>query len=260
MTAPLHILIPCSYTPFNIPGSGPLYYQVVFEPYVNAVTAHLQATPLLLPTLPDETERIRACLQRVDGVLLTGDVSNIDPALYGGQPQDGPQDPQRDRTVIPLIQMAIEMGVPLLGICRGHQELNVALGGTLHQRLHELPSRQDHRAQRDRPFPDRHLPAHKIQVQPGGWLEAVLDRHGIPTDPLWVNSLHGQGVDRLGQSLVVEATAEDGTVEAMRLDGPALTLGIQWHLEWYTDKTPLYAALFAEFRQACLAYQAAREA
>lgn len=249
------ILISCSHTLFEVPGIGSLRHQAVFERYVDAVSSAMDSTPLLLPALHRQPEAIRDYARLADGILLTGDASNIAPELYGGVLSEASdlQDVDRDETVLPLVRAAIAEGVPLLGICRGLQEINVALGGGLHQRVHEVPGRHNHRAPRDRSFPERYLPAHPLLVQKGSWLEDVLLARGIVPSQLRVNSLHGQAIDKLGQSVIVQATADDGTVEAIRVgNAPALTIGVQWHAEWYIQETPLHAAIFDEFRQACL--------
>ncbi len=255
------ILISCSHSLFEVPGIGPLRHQAVFERYVEAVVSAIQGTPLLFPVLRGRLDTIGDYVRLADGVLLTGDSSNIAPEIYGGVLPEAPsnRDTDRDDTVIPFVQAAIAEGLPLLGICRGLQEINVALGGSLHQCVHEVPGRHDHRAHRDRSFPDRYLPAHPLHIQPNSWLEDILFTRGIDPSNLHINSLHGQAIDQLGRSIVVEATADDGTVEAIRVkDTSALVIGVQWHMEWYIQETPLHTAIFEEFRQDCLKRQASR--
>ena len=255
------ILISCSHTLFEIPGIGFLRHQSVFERYVDSVASALKGTPLLLPAMRGQSGAIDDYVRLADGALLTGDISNIAPEIYGGKLLDDPnkRDAHRDETIIPFVRAAIADGLPLLGICRGLQEINVALGGSLHQQVHEILGRRDHRARQNIAFPERYLPSHPLYICQGSWLEGVLLSRGIVPSGLHVNSLHGQAIDKLGQSIVVEATADDSTVEAIRVgDASALTIGVQWHAEWYIQETPLHAAIFDEFRQACLKRQASR--
>jgi putative glutamine amidotransferase len=247
------VLVSCSYEDFDVQGFGTLKHQAVFERYVDAIVSAFDCTPLLLPALGD-AERAREYAELADGAVLTGAASNIAPVLYGGlYPEDAAKlDPRRDGTTLPFVRAAIAAGVPVLGLCRGLQEMNVALGGTLHQRVHEMPTRADHRAPRDRPVAERYLPAHSLRVRENSWLESILVARGIDVRTLSVNSLHGQAIDALGRGVVVEATAEDGTVEAIRVaDAPAFAFGVQWHAEWYVEQTPLHAAIFEEFGRAC---------
>lgn len=255
------VLISCSLTRFEVPGIGHLPYQSVFERYVEAVVSALDCTPLLLPALGDRSDLTPEYVALADGALLTGAVSNVAPEIYGGALPEPPEkrDEHRDSTVLPFVRAAIAGGLPILGLCRGLQEINVALGGTLHQRVHEAPGRLDHRAPGGRAFPDRYLPSHPLLVREGGWLDGVLRARGISPEGLEVNSLHGQAIDVLGRSVQVEATAPDGVVEAIRVSGaPALAVGVQWHAEWYVREAPLHAAIFDEFRRACFSRCGAR--
>lgn len=254
------VLISCSNEPFELAGCGVLWHHVVFERYVDAVCAALDCTPLLLPTVGG-VERARQYAELVDGVVLTGAASNIAPDAYGGALPEDPAklDRKRDQTTLPLVGVAINIGLPLLGLCRGAQEINVALGGTLHQRVHEVPGRADHRAPRDRAFAERYLPAHRLHVCEGSWLARVLGARGVDIHALSVNSLHEQAIDALGRGVVVEALAEDGTVEAIRVaTADAFAVGVQWHAEWHLEQTPLHAAIFEEFGRACWAHLRAR--
>ncbi len=163
------VLITCSHTEFAVPGIGPLYHHTVFERYVDAVASTLDCTPLLLPALSGHSEALADCIRLADGALLTGDASNVGPEIYGGASAEETEkrDPHRDETVLPFVRAAIADGLPLLGICRGLQEINVALGGTLYQRVHDVPGRLDHRAPRSRTFTERYLPAHRLNVRKG---------------------------------------------------------------------------------------------
>ncbi len=183
-------------------------------------------------------------LARVDGLLFTGSPSNVAPSRYGATARPGTAlDEARDATTLPLFAAAIAAGKPLLAICRGFQELNVALGGTLHQHVHEIAGRLDHREPRDVPLDMEYAPAHAIAITLGGVLSRLS---GLSQAK--VNSLHHQGIDRLAPGLSVEAVAPDGQIEAVSLPGArAFVLGVQWHPEWAFARDPLSSAIFAEF-------------
>ena len=226
------------------------------EKYVRAVVDGAGCLPLLVPTL-DPVLPLRDVLAGLDGLLLTGAVSNIEPHHYSDESsyEGNLLDPRRDATNLPLIPLAIEMGVPVLAICRGFQEVNVAFGGTLYQKVHEQPGFMDHRENKDDPLDVQYGPAHDIALVPGGLLA------GLAGDTrATVNSLHGQGVRRLGEGLVVEAQAPDGLVEAFRHDGPAFMLAVQWHPEWKVRENAFYLATFRAFGDACRARAARRPA
>ncbi len=187
-------------------------------------------------------------LKRLDGLLLPGSESNVAPALYGAGEDvtPGQHDPARDATVLPLVRAALACKMPVLAICRGHQELNVALGGSLHQAVHALPGRLDHRADPGLGAAQWN-PAHAVALS--GRLAAMLGRRAAR-----VNSLHGQAIDRLGKGLVAEAVAPDGVIEGVRVEGAAFTLGVQWHPERGADPDGVGAALFSAFAAACRGY------
>ena len=231
-------------------------FLAVGEKYVRAVVDGAGGLPLLVPTL-DPVLPLREVLAGLDGLLLTGAVSNIEPHHYSDESsyEGNLLDPRRDATNLPLIPLAIEMGVPVLAICRGFQEVNVAFGGTLYQKVHEQPGFMDHRENKDDPLDVQYGPAHDIALVPGGVLA------GLAGDTrATVNSLHGQGVRRLGEGLVVEAQAPDGLVEAFRHDGPAFMLAVQWHPEWKVRENAFYLATFRAFGDACRACAARRPA
>jgi putative glutamine amidotransferase len=243
------VLVSCDLRRF-----GALKYQAVFERYVDALVSAVDCIPLLMPALGASPARVRHYVELADGALLTGSISDVGPEFYGEAPHDelGDKDPQRDGTTLPFVCEAIAASLPIMGICRGLQEINVALGGTLHQRVHECPGRRDHRSSEELPFPERYLPAHPLHVKEGGWLERVLLAHDIDPNTLSVNSQHGQAAKALGKGVVIEATADDGTIEAIHVpSAPALAFGVQWHAEWYVEKTPLHNVLFSEFERAC---------
>ncbi|HET6607153.1 MAG TPA: gamma-glutamyl-gamma-aminobutyrate hydrolase family protein, partial [Rhodopila sp.] len=192
------------------------------DTYVRATDEVIGGVPVLLPA-NGPTADIETLLDRLDGIILTGSRSNVQPTLYDGPPhaEGTPEDPARDGITLPLIRAAILRGVPLLAICRGFQELNVALGGSLHQRLQDLPDRLDHSTPLQPSARVRQGKAHGIRVVSGGWLHRLAG-----TTDITVNSLHNQGIDRLAPGLVVEGTAPDGTIEAVRVmasqAGPAI--------------------------------------
>jgi putative glutamine amidotransferase len=227
-----------------------LPFHVVGDKYVRAVADGAGALPLLVPALGPGLDPERL-LDRLDGLLITGSHSNVEPHHYeGGTSRPGTlHDPERDATTLPLIRAAIARGVPLLGICRGLQELNVALGGTLHQQLRETPGRRDHMPPEDLPTERQYGPAHTVAPVPGGQLAAITGM-----SELTVNSVHVQGIDRLAGRLAVEATSPDGVIEAVRVaDAPAFALAVQWHPEWRFWEDPASTRLFAAFGEAVAA-------
>lgn len=224
-------------------------FHVVGRKYVDAVVHGSRCLPLLLPPLGDALD-IDGLLDQADGVMLTGSVSNVHPAHFAQTAVNPelPLDPARDATTLPLIRGALALGVPLFAICRGFQEINVALGGSLHQAVHAVPGIRDHREDKEASIDVQYGPAHPLHVKPGGALARVL---GGAAD-IVVNSLHGQGVDRLGEGLVVEASAQDGLVEAFSVSGSrAFALGVQWHPEWKMRENPVSLKLFEAFGRAC---------
>jgi len=227
-----------------------------FHGYVHAVATVGGALPLLLPSAPEALDA-DTLIATVDGVLLTGSPSNVDPARYDAPQPHAPMllDRERDATILPLLPRLVEAGVPLLAVCRGFQELNVVYGGTLHPAIHTLPNRMDHReGDHQRPIERWYDDSHALHVAPGGRLAELVGER-----PLHVNSLHHQGIDRLGQGLRVEATAPDGLVEAFSVAGaPGFTLAVQWHPEMRVGDCPLARALFSAFGEACRARRAER--
>ena len=220
---------------------------VAEENYVRAISEQVGAIPLILPVLDDGTD-FRSLLGTLDGLLLTGSQSNVAPARYG-VPSGDPgvmHDPARDAQNFALIHSAVVAGVPLLAICRGFQETNVAIGGSLHPKLHEQPGRIDHRAPAGQPVDVQYDMAHPVDLPAGGVLRTLLG-----ADRVMVNSVHWQGVDRLAEGLAVEATAPDGTIEAVRVAGAAeFALAVQWHPEHRPTENPVSRAIFAAFRAA----------
>ena len=222
-------------------------FHATAEKYLTAVLDGAGAQPLLIPALGEGADP-GELFEHLDGILLTGGPSNVAPHHYGGAPSrpETLLDPQRDATTLPLIRAAVERAVPLFAICRGFQELNVAFGGSLHQHLHEVAGRLDHRRDRAARFPEQYAPRHPVALTRGGELAGLLGALEIE-----VNSLHAQGIDRLGEGLAVEAVAPDGTIEAARVEGAAaFAIGVQWHPEWRVLEKADYAALFAAFGEA----------
>ena len=222
-------------------------FHMVGEKYARAVLDAAGAAPLLIPALADEL-RFEELLERLDGLLFTGSPSNVEPHRYEGPPSAPGtlHDPARDATTLPLIRKAVAAGVPVFGICRGFQEMNVAFGGTLHQKLHEVPGHLDHRDDGTQPLEVQYGPAHDVTLEPGGMLRAFA-----PGDRIPVNSLHSQGIDRLGPELEVEARAPDGVIEAFRVrNAQRFALAVQWHPEWKVMSNPFSRALFAAFGEA----------
>ena len=232
----------------RIVGKHP--FHMVGEKYARAVLEAAGAAPLLIPALAEELG-FDELLERLDGLLFTGSPSNVEPHRYQGKPSDPGtlHDPARDATTLPLIRKAVQSGVPVFGICRGFQEMNVAFGGTLHQKLHEIPGHLDHRDDESQPLEVQYGPAHEITLEPGGVLRSLAT-----VDRIRVNSLHSQGIEHLGGELAVEARAPDGVIEAFRVArAPRFALAVQWHPEWHVMKNPFSRALFAAFGQAAAA-------
>jgi len=215
---------------------------------LRSVVQGAKAVPVSIPALGEmlDIARIADCL---DGLLLPGGRANVEPHHYGGSPfpDDEFIDPGRDATVLPLVRACIDKGVPVFGICRGIQEMNVALGGSLHYRIHMLPGKEDHRMRRDvDTTEERFALRHLIHLTPDGLLEEMAGESQV-----MVNSLHGQGIDRPADGLVIEATSPDGVVEAVRLPtAKSFTVGVQWHAEWGFEDHLLSRRLFEAFGNA----------
>ncbi len=225
------------------------------QQYLEAVITGAGALPVLVPSFGDRLD-LDALLSRVDGVMLTGSKSNVHPSLYGGDAseENGPYDTARDSTTLPLIRKAIGRGVPLLAICRGIQELNVALGGTLASEIQEREGSLDHRAPASDDQDQRFAIRQKVSIRPGTCLAGVFGAGDIE-----VNSVHRQAADRLGENLQVEAVAEDGTVEAVSVKGArAFAVGVQWHPEYWVKSDSVSQKIFRAFGDAVRLHAAAR--
>jgi putative glutamine amidotransferase len=218
--------------------------------YGAALMAASGAVPVLMPP---EGESMVALLDRLDGVMFNGSPSNVAPMRYGADFDATPDfhDPERDATTLPMIRAVLERGMPMLCICRGLQELNVALGGTLFQEVHKVPGRMDHRAgegSREQLFAIKH------DVELSGQLAEISGATKIA-----VNSLHGQGIDQLAPGLAVEAVAPDGTIEAVRVESAkTFAIAVQWHPEWEVTHFADRKKLFEAFGAACAAYREGR--
>lgn len=255
----LHRPLPLVAIPADVRDVGPHPFHMVGEKYITAVLQGAEALPLLVPSLGDALDR-QDLLARIDGILFTGSPSNVEPHHYegaGARSREGTlHDPARDSTTLPLIREAIAAGVPIFCICRGIQELNVALGGTLHQHVEEVPGLADHRSDPTKSLEVRYGPAHTVRLEPGGALSRLW-----PEPEAMVNSLHGQGIDRLAAGLAIEARAPDGLIEAVKVkDARSFALGVQWHPDWKTTEDPFSMALFHAFGEAARARAAQRQA
>jgi len=218
------------------------------EKYLKALLDGSDALPFIVPSLPDDIA-VDEILERVDGVTLTGSYSNVEPHHYGDDPADhvGDADPHRDAMALPLALRALETGVPLLAVCRGHQELNVALGGTLHRDVASVAAYHNHLENKSDPLDVQYGPSHPVSLMEGGLLRTLAG-----SDSVMVNSLHGQGIARLADGVRVEAVADDGLIEAFAVDtAPAFSLSVQWHPEWRVTENEFSMAIFKAFGDAC---------
>jgi putative glutamine amidotransferase len=224
--------------------------QIVGRSNMRAIAEVAGALPLMFAGTPDITD-IDALLGAVDGILLTGARANVHPTRFGVEPdpRHEPYDHDRDAMALGLVEACVERGVPLFGICRGFQEMNVAFGGSLHPEIRDLPGRMNHRMPRlenGEIHPDPNVvfaDRHEVRLATGGTFATILGCEAIR-----VNSLHGQGILEAGTRVVVEGVAEDGTIEAIRIaDAPAFALGVQWHAEYDPQRNPINRALFEAF-------------
>jgi len=232
------------------------------DSYVRCTLGPVGGVPVLLPAAGEAL--VPEILPRLDGLMLTGSRSNVHPDHYEGpaHAEGTPEDPQRDSTTLPLIRAAIAAGLPVLAICRGFQELNVALGGSLDQRIQDLPGRLDHSTPSDQKLPKvRTGKAHPVRLAEDSQLGRIWTAagHRIRPEAVPVNSLHNQGICRLAPRLVAEAWAPDGTVEAVRVaDAPGFVMGIQWHPEYDWEHDALSRTIFEAFGAACAEWASGR--
>lgn len=234
--------IPCDH---RMVGKHP--FHMVGEKYIAAVRDGSGATPLLIPVLAPPVPPAEL-VAAFDGFLFTGSPSNVAPKHYAGAaPRDGVmQDERRDGTTLPLLKAAIAAGKPVLCVCRGFQELNVAFGGTLYQHIQEIAGRMDHREDLDADLETQYAPVHPISIQPGCLLADIVGA-GV----FQVNSLHSQGIDKLGDKLHADAVAPDGQIEAVSMpSAKGFLLGVQWHPEWRWAEDEISTAIFTAFGEA----------
>lgn len=238
--------------PADVQEFGHYTWHAAPSTYLSAIAASGAAVPVIVPALLPAID-VDVVLDRVDGVLLTGAASNVHPDRYGVPPSRAhePFDPARDRLTDALVHRALDRELPLLAICRGHQELNVSLGGTLATEIQEIEGKMDHRASTHHDQRERYAIKHAVTPQPESRLARI-----VGTADFDVNSLHRQAIDRLSDRLVVEARAPDGTVEAVSVkDAKGFTLGVQWHPEYWVESDKPSAAIFEAFLGECRAYR-----
>ncbi|MDH3620081.1 MAG: gamma-glutamyl-gamma-aminobutyrate hydrolase family protein [Gammaproteobacteria bacterium] len=235
---------------------GPHPFHMVGEKYLRALFEAADVLPLMTPALADNID-IDELLAQFDGIFLTGSYSNLEPHHYGGEASaEGTlHDPYRDAVTLPLTRRALEKGVPLLAVCRGFQELNVVLGGTLHQKVQEVPGYNNHLENKDDPLDVQYGPSHPVSLPDNGLLRELLG-----SDTATVNSLHEQGIAKLADGVTVEALADDGLVEAFRVDDVAgFALAVQWHPEWKATENKVSRVIFKAFGDACREYARQRK-
>jgi putative glutamine amidotransferase len=223
-------------------------FHVAGNKYVTAIAHAANSVPLIIPALGSKSD-VASLLEVADGILLTGAVSNVHPSNFNQAVYDPslPLDVERDGLTLNLIRAAVAQGIPLLGICRGFQEINVAFGGSLHQAVHEVEGKSDHREPKVDTLEEQYAQVHSVNVVLGGMLDKITGQ-----TKLMVNSLHGQGIDRLGSGLVAEAFADDGLIEAASIpSAKGFALAVQWHPEWNVLNIPSYLAIFRAFEKAC---------
>lgn len=235
-------------------GGNTMPFLVLGDKYARAVKANAHAQPVMFPLA--NAQDIDALIHVVDGVMLTGSPSNVHPSQFGAEVTDPtlPLDTERDALTLHLVKACVAHAVPLLGICRGFQEINVALGGSLHQQVHAVAGMQDHRESPNGSYEQQYAPSHAVHFLPDSqfakWAGATRAT---------VNTVHGQGIDRLAQGLRAVAHADDGLVEAIEVQGASsFAYAVQWHPEWRTSDNAFYSAIFEAFGQACRLRQAQR--
>ena len=255
MTSPKSMPLPLVGLPSDSTRIGAHPFQAVGEKYVRAISEVAGLAALMIPSILPLSQ-LPSLLDRLDGLLLTGARSNIEPHHYSDEPTyaGNLHDPSRDATTLNLIPLAIERRLPVLAVCRGLQEVNVALGGTLHQKVHEVPGFLDHREREGDTLDQQYGPSHAVELLRDGWLAEISG-----STSQRVNSLHGQGIRTLAPGAVIEAVAPDGLIEAFRLDSAGtFLLAVQWHPEWRTAENPFYVGIFKRFAEACRARSATR--
>lgn len=236
-------------------GENTMPFLVLGDKYARALKVNALVQPVLFPLA--DAAQIDQLLALVDGVMLTGSPSNVHPSHFGAQVSDPclPLDPERDALTLVLVRACLQQGVPLLGICRGFQEINVALGGSLHQQVQELPGHRDHRHAHGGSYSEQYGPAHTVRFLP----DSAFAQWAAGTQAE-VNSVHGQGIDRLAHGLRAVGHAPDGLVEAFEVEGArTFACAVQWHPEWRTSENVFYSRIFEAFGAACRARQGQRQ-
>jgi len=245
-TPPCMVWLPADHRLLGDHGHS-MPFLLLGDKYARAVKVGANAQPVMFPLA--DAEHIDELLALVDGVMLTGSPSNVHPSHFDEPVADPslPLDDERDRLTLALVRACVREGVPLLGICRGFQEINVALGGTLHQRVHEVAGLMDHREPKGVPPDAQYAPRHPVTLRSG----SALAEWAGGTSVL-VNSLHGQGIARLAEGLEPLAHAPDGLIEAFAVRGArSFAYAVQWHPEWRCWESPFYSAIFSAFGRAC---------
>jgi putative glutamine amidotransferase len=239
---------------FGRDGNADRPFHGVAEEYIRAVEQGTRCTPLLIPVITNDDRDTEALCQVLDGLLLTGSRTNVHPDRYAGSASkpDTLHDLQRDNTAFALIKAALKNKLPVFGICRGFQEINVALGGTLHQELTNLSGRLDHAKHMELVQDQQYQASHEIHLTSAGYFQQLLGKTRIS-----INSLHHQGIDRLADTLVLEGIADDNTPEAFSLpDEEHFFIATQWHPEWHIATDSVSQALFKAFDEAVHQYAA----
>lgn len=238
-------------------GNARMHGYSTGERNVMALLEYCDCLPIQLPPIGDKCA-VQQLVSMLDGLMLPGGRANVEPHHYGGPafPEDEIIDPGRDAVVLKLIPACIEAGVPVFGICRGIQEMNVALGGSLHYRVHLLDGKLDHRMPRREGMTTEEVFAlrHGISLETGGLFSKLTGGKS----EVRVNSLHGQGIDRLASDLQIEAISEDGIIEGVRAKSDAFAVGVQWHAEYAPQEHELGNALYTEFARAVTEHAARR--
>ena len=223
------------------------------EKYINAIAHGAGAIPILLPSFGNgydivDLEIVYGCdsiVDIVDGIFLTGSPSNIEPKHYGGptHAKEVLEDRQRDNLSLKLIKKCEEKKIPILAVCRGFQEVNVALGGSLYREVHNEADFFDHRENKNQSRDEQYDTAHVVTLKKGSKLESILG-----TKKFHVNSLHSQGIETLSTCLLEEARSEDGLIEAFSsVNTSWWVVGVQWHPEWKFSENQISSRLFSEF-------------
>lgn len=247
----------CTTEYISVPEWGELCHQAVFQQYIDAVVNAANCIPLLIPTQSSysgSADNYSMNLMRnLNGVLLPGSSSNIATELYSDTILHvGSRDPFRDEVAMALIRAAATTGTPLLGVCRGMQEINVAFGGTLMPALHECEGKMDHRSNRNIPLVERYRAVHRLLITEKAWIKKALDRMNANDTDHFVNSLHGQGIEKLGNELTIDAYCEDKTIEAISHIGKGVEIfGVQWHPEWHIGESIINMLVWQKFGDIC---------